>query len=70
MPTATSTSTNTAASANRAASSPQGTSSEGELNPIDDFVEYVRTYAQQRPDLAALWCFGIGFVVGWKLKPW
>lgn len=42
----------------------------GELQPSKDFVEYLKEYAQEKPDVAALWCFGIGFVVGWKLKPW
>jgi len=23
-----------------------------------------------KPEAAALWCLGIGFVLGWKLKPW
>jgi hypothetical protein len=40
------------------------------LKPMDDFVDYLKTYARQRPGTAALWCFGVGFVVGWKLKPW
>ena len=40
------------------------------LHPTDDFVTYLREYARQKPDIAALWCFGIGFVLGWKLKPW
>jgi hypothetical protein len=35
-----------------------------------DLVEYLREYARQRPEVAALWCFGIGFILGWKLKPW
>jgi len=38
--------------------------------PIEDIVSYLRTYAREKPDVAALWCFGIGFVLGWKLKPW
>jgi hypothetical protein len=38
--------------------------------PVQDLTTYLRTYARQRPDVAALWCFGIGFVLGWKLKPW
>lgn len=38
--------------------------------PTKDFAEYLQEYAKQRPDVAALWCFGIGFVLGWKLKPW
>ncbi len=44
--------------------------SQGELNPADDIVDYVKTYARQNPGTAALWCFGVGFIVGWKLKPW
>lgn len=41
-----------------------------ELAPIHDLVEYMREYAREKPEMAALWCFGIGFVLGWKLKPW
>lgn len=29
-----------------------------------------KEYARERPEVVALWTFGIGFVVGWKLKPW
>ncbi|MBA3314217.1 MAG: hypothetical protein M3552_08275 [Planctomycetota bacterium] len=42
----------------------------GQLNPSQDVVQYLKDYARERPDVAALWCFGIGFVLGWKLKPW
>jgi len=35
-----------------------------------DVVEYLREYARDNPESAALWCFGIGFVLGWKLKIW
>ncbi len=35
-----------------------------------DFVHYLREYARENPETAALWCFGIGFVLGWKLKLW
>lgn len=38
--------------------------------PMEDIISYLRTYAREKPDVAALWCFGIGFVLGWKLKPW
>ncbi|MCA9114258.1 MAG: hypothetical protein KDA79_04180 [Planctomycetaceae bacterium] len=41
-----------------------------QLKPADDFVDYLKTYAREKPDVAALWCFGIGFVLGWKLIPW
>lgn len=40
------------------------------IEDLPDLVTYVTTYARQRPDVAALWVFGIGFVLGWKLKPW
>ena len=38
--------------------------------PAQDILEYLRDYAREKPDVAALWCFGIGFILGWKLKPW
>ena len=40
------------------------------LRPSSDVVEYFRQYARERPEVVALWCFGIGFVLGWKLKLW
>lgn len=33
-------------------------------------VTYLREYAENDPCAAAMWCFGLGFVVGWKMKPW
>ncbi|QDT35310.1 hypothetical protein [Thalassoglobus polymorphus] len=47
-----------------------GKSSSRQLNPVEDVQEYVVKFAKQQPQTAALWCFGIGFLVGWKLKPW
>lgn len=41
-----------------------------EIQPCQDMVQYLREYAQKQPEMAALWCLGIGFVLGWKLKPW
>jgi hypothetical protein len=35
-----------------------------------DFLHYLREYARENPETAALWCFGLGFVLGWKLKLW
>jgi hypothetical protein len=43
---------------------------EDTLQPLADMVDYLREYARERPEIAALTCFGIGFVLGWKLKPW
>ncbi len=40
------------------------------IQPGQDLITYVKDYARQKPEAAALWCFGIGFVIGWKLKPW
>ncbi len=39
-------------------------------HPAEDLLRYARDYARENPEMAALWCFGIGFVLGWKLKPW
>lgn len=47
-------------------STPQGE----HLRPSQDLMDYLKSYAREKPDVAALWCFGLGFVVGWKLKPW
>lgn len=49
-------------------SSSYGTS--GQLQPKDDLIQYAMNYARQNPGTAALWCFGVGFILGWKLKPW
>lgn len=38
--------------------------------PVDDTIAYIRTCVRENPEAAALWCLGIGFVLGWKLKPW
>jgi len=41
---------------------------DGRQLPIADMVDYLRQYAREKPEVAALWCLGIGFVLGWKLK--
>ena len=35
-----------------------------------DIVQYLTEYVRQNPGYTALWCIGVGFVLGWKLKPW
>ena len=35
-----------------------------------DIVEYLTDYARHNPGYAALCCIGVGFMLGWKLKPW
>jgi hypothetical protein len=42
----------------------------GRRQPLNDLYKYFVDYARENPEMAALWCFGIGFVLGWKMKPW
>jgi hypothetical protein len=37
---------------------------------LDDLIAYLGDYARERPDVIALWAFGLGFLLGWRLKPW
>lgn len=41
-----------------------------EITPLEDISDYLREYARQKPETTALVCIGIGFVLGWRLKPW
>lgn len=41
-----------------------------QMQPYQDVVQYLREYAKKQPEMAALWCLGVGFVLGWKMKPW
>lgn len=36
----------------------------------DDVVEWLKDYAREKPVNLALCALGVGFVLGWKLKPW
>jgi len=33
---------------------------------LDAFKEYAR----ERPEVVTMWAFGLGFVLGWKLRIW
>ncbi len=52
----------------------QRTADQPEIAELKDVAEAAmcgfRQYAQSRPEVVALWCLGIGFVLGWKLRPW
>ena len=37
---------------------------------IRSMTESVEDYAHREPLKFAAWVFGIGFVLGWKMKPW
>lgn len=43
---------------------------ETQLHVLNDLQCYAKQYIQRQPETAALVCLGIGFVLGWKLKPW
>lgn len=40
------------------------------FQPWDDLVTHLKVYAREEPAVAALVCLGVGFILGWKLKPW
>lgn len=37
--------------------------------PAKDLISLAKDYAKDNPDVAACWAFGLGVLVGWKLKP-
>lgn len=37
---------------------------------IHSVVNSLEDYARAKPLSFALWTFGVGFALGWKLKPW
>lgn len=37
--------------------------------PAKDLVGLLQDYARSRPEVAAVWCFGLGLFIGWKLRP-
>lgn len=39
-------------------------------HPLECAVDTLKAHMREKPEVAALWCFGVGFVLGWKLKPW
>jgi hypothetical protein len=43
----------------------------GKLSPfLENALESVESYAREKPWEFGMWMLGIGFVLGWKLKPW
>ena len=41
-----------------------------QLSPGQAAMEFFSEYARERPEVVAMWAFGVGFVLGWRLKPW
>jgi len=57
--------------------SPAAASRASQLGEIDwaetrvrSLTDLVEEYARNNPLTFGLWALGIGFVLGWKLKPW
>ncbi len=40
------------------------------LSASEAAVACFKEYARERPEVVAVWAFGVGFVLGWKLKIW
>ncbi len=55
--------------ADTAASMGQEAATHYVAEPAKDIFELLRDYAREKPDVAAMWAFGLGIVVGWKLRP-
>ncbi len=36
--------------------------------PAKDLIGLLQDYAKSRPEVAAVWCFGLGLLIGWKLR--
>lgn len=41
-----------------------------DLTGTEAALALFKQYAKERPEVVALWSFGLGFVLGWKLKIW
>jgi hypothetical protein len=41
-----------------------------QLSPGEAALNLLSDYSRERPEVVAMWAFGIGFLLGWKLKPW
>ena len=36
--------------------------------PARDLFGLLKDYAHDKPDVTALWCLGLGLIIGWKLR--
>jgi len=39
-------------------------------NMANEALDRMKQFAREKPTTFALYALGIGFVLGWKLKPW
>ena len=54
--------------ADSAASTMREVGSHYVAEPAKDLFSLLRDYAKDKPDVAAMWAFGIGIMVGWRLR--
>jgi hypothetical protein len=47
-----------------------GRSQDAQQGLVAEASGFLQEYSRARPEVVALWAFGIGFILGWKLKPW
>jgi hypothetical protein len=48
-----------------------GHSAAGTLESMaNDVLDHLKGYAREHPTSFGLYALGIGFILGWKLKPW
>ena len=39
-----------------------------EIGAAEAALDLFKQYARERPELVTMWAFGLGFVLGWKLR--
>jgi hypothetical protein len=54
--------------ADSAASTMREAGSHYVAEPAKDIFGLLRDYAKDKPDVAAMWAFGLGILIGWKLR--
>lgn len=54
--------------ADSAASTMRSAGSHYVAEPASDVFGLLRDYAKNKPDVAAMWAFGLGIMIGWKLR--
>lgn len=71
MPISTTKTPSTGMYAPATAGSPASLTEESHLNAwIERTIEGIEDYARREPWAFATCVFGVGFILGWKLKPW
>jgi hypothetical protein len=49
---------------------PQSAFSHPGMSAGEAAIECFKEYARERPEVVTMWAFGLGFVLGWKLRIW